>query len=207
MRSRSVECDKLFLENGGSNVIMSKEERLLSCKWENKSACKECGGKCCQRTGCEASPDDFDCDRNKMAASLGTGNYAIDLVLDEHKRVLKTQGYTLTLDVDFLLHSHEATLFMRPRNQGKPVADIIHIGYSYSPCIFWNRETGCRLPYEERPKYGRAIMPIAPGVCSNIYNTRAMLLKEWYEYNEFLYHMVKRYFDEAWYKYLGFRIT
>lgn len=187
-------------------MIKSKEEQFFNCKWENKSACKECGGKCCQRTACEASPYDFDCDRNKMVALLETGNYAIDLVLDQYHRIFKVQGNTLTINTDFLLHSHEATLFIRPRNQGKPIVDLIHIGNDYSPCIFWSRENGCKLPYEERPKYGRAIVAIAPGICENVYNTRMMLLKEWYEYNEFLYHMAKRYFDDAWYKRFGFTI-
>ena len=203
---RSVKCDKLFLENGGNNMIMSKEEQLLNCKWENKIACKKCGGKCCQRTACEASPYDFDCDRTKMAAALATGNYSIDLIPDKGRRVFKTLGSMWTLDVDFLMHSHETTFFMRPRNQGQLIVDIIHIGNELSPCVFWSRANGCRLPYEERPKYGRGIIPVAPGICENVFDTHTMLLSEWHPYKEFMYQTLKKYFDQDWYRPLGFTI-
>lgn len=187
-------------------MIMSKEEQLLGCKLEDKTICRECGGRCCQTTACEASPYDFDCDRNKMIAALESGNYSIDLIFDKQCKVFKTIGNMFTLDLSFLINSHEATLYMRPRNQGKLIVDVIHIGNRNYPCIFWNKYEGCRLPYEERPRYGRGIIPISPGVCENIYDTRAMLLKEWHEYNEFLFQMVKRYFDEDWYLPLGFTI-
>ena len=187
-------------------MIMSKEEQLFNCKIEDKSICRACGGKCCQTTACEASPCDFDCDRNKMIAALESGNYSIDLIFDKQRKVFKTIGNTFTLNLDFLINSHESTLFMRPRNQGKLIVDVIHIVQKNNPCIFWNKYAGCRLPYEERPRYGRGIIPIAPGVCENIYDTRTMLLKEWHEYNEFLFQMLKKYFDQDWYKPLGFTI-
>ncbi|MGN1327664.1 MAG: hypothetical protein ACI4VQ_06305, partial [Clostridia bacterium] len=69
------------------------------------------------------------------------------------------------------------------------------------------QENGCELPYEERPKYGRALIPIAPGVCRNVFYTRNMILGEWHPYSEFLYQMIREYFDPAWHLYIDCHFT
>lgn len=180
-------------------MILSDDELWYDKRWEDRWICQKCRGVCCQRSSCDASPFDFDNDTRKMEAALKTGNWCIDLARDRELAVFKWVDGFYTLNLDFLKNSYDAALFMRPRNQRRPIVDIIHEERDEGPCIFWTMENGCKLPYEERPKYGRAIIPRESGPCINVFNTRNMILGEWHPYADFLYQMVQRYFDPTWY--------
>lgn len=186
---------------------MLTQEELHGTKWENKEICSECKGRCCQKNACDCSPEDFDNDIQKMEEALKSGKYAIDFARTTANAFVYESWY-LTLDVNHILKASDEVFYIRPRNQERPIVDIIHDKEIEGPCIFWTYEKGCELPYEKRPKFGRAIIPINPGLCKDIYPVRERIIFEWTPYKKQLFELVKKFFPDDWelYKKFNFKL-
>lgn len=105
----------------------------------NPEICKACGGECCQRCGCNFSPDDFkEISLEFLRQEMEKGYISIDYV--DGEMILENFGIYI----------------LRTRNQGKPIVDL---GYQRTPCILWTKENGCKLDYERRPSGGRLLIP------------------------------------------------
>ena len=106
----------------------------------NSEICAECGGDCCKRCGCHFSPDDFaEISFYFLKKEIEKGYISIGL-----------------LDRD-TSYADVGIYFLRIRNQNAPIVDL---GYKSSPCILLT-ETGCKLPYHQRPTGGKLLIPSA----------------------------------------------
>ena len=174
----------------------------FNCNYE---LCKQCGGRCCKRNACDCSPEDFECDVNKMRLAIQSGNYTIDFTrMTANSFVITpTQVY---LDTKRVLVNPLECFFIRPKNVGRPIVDLIHTVEDEGPCIFWNENTGCPLKYEKRPKGGRTLVPFWENNCISQYD-KFDLIKEWKPFTEFLIELAKEYFDKDWVMYREFNFS
>ena len=177
---------------------------------KNYEMCKFCGGSCCKRNACDCSPKDFDNDINKMREALLTGNYTIDFSRQDADAFI-IEFNQIYLDVNMVKRIPSQFFYLRPRNVGRPIVDIIHKEEVEGPCIFWSQEKGCALTYEERPKGGRTLIPmLGPGkipLCVGQYEKREMIA-DWKPYTDALVSLAKEFFDPNWkvYKEYNFSI-
>ena len=187
--------------------MLSKDERHLGLKIEDKETCSKCGGYCCKKNACDCSPEDFDFNTKKMEKALETGNYSIDFAR-KNANAFKYSFGEWKLDIEYIVTHKDTTLYLRPRNVDRPIVDIVHQDGDEGPCIFWSKENGCSLKYRDRPKYGRLMIPIRKGFCKSVPNVRKKMILEWRPYNVFLYQMAVKYFDPDWhwYRTLRFKI-
>ena len=172
----------------------------------NYGLCKKCGGSCCKRNACDCSPEDFGNDIEKMREALKTGNYSIDFSrCYANSFLIEPRGVTLLTEK--IINSGEEFLYIRPKNQGRPTVDIIHGEDIEGPCIFWNKETGCSLKYEERPMGGRTLIPSPdPNKCIPQYS-KDLMRKDWKPFTKELADLAKEFFDPSWILYRQFRFS
>jgi len=144
--------------------------------------CKECGGECCQRCGCEFSPDDFkEISFDFLRQEIEKGYISIDYI-----------------DRD-LIYSDFGGYILRIRNQDRPIVDTGYLGRK--PCILWKKEGGCKLDDNNRPSGGKLMEPsrkIDPITreheCPTTYSTRRCVY-EWKRYQHILLQL-KDYFQD-----------
>ncbi len=188
---------------------MLTPEEQKGKRWVNTELCQECGGACCQKCACDSMPSDFDNDIECIKRALSSGKYTIDFARRTTDAFV-VEGRVLTLDIEHIISTPEEALYVRPRNQHRPIVDIIHTPQDEGPCVFWSLEKGCELPYEKRPFFGRALLPIAPNFCMSIFHGKAreMLETAWSPYARELYELAKIYFPDDWwvYKELNFKL-
>lgn len=185
--------------------MLSEDEAIFGSLFVNSDMCSVCGGKCCQRCACNNIPSDFDNDILLMQEALESGNYTIDFARKTpYSFVTLPSGY-LTLNIPRIIESYDETLYIRPRNQGRPIVDIIHTEDIEGPCVFWSSEKGCNLSYKERPMLGRTLIPSLYGLnCQYPFNSRDLLTKSWKPYNLELFELAKKHFDRTWHLYQQF---
>lgn len=174
----------------------------------NYPMCAMCGGKCCKRHACDCSPKDFDNDVAKMRAALESGKYSIDFSRDTTNS-FNIGMFETVLIGERVIESRTEFFYIRPKNIGKPIVDIIHDkDKDEGPCIFWDKEKGCALPYKEKPMGGRTLVPTGiPDWCIGQYNTALMML-EWKPFAKEIIELAKEFFNPIWpiYKEFNLRI-
>lgn len=169
-------------------------------KIENLELCSKCKGECCQRHACDCLPYDFNHDINLIEKALESGKYSIDFARTSSRSFISRADKTLTLNLYSIMRSTDECLYVRPRNQNRPIVDIIHGEENEGPCIFWSLEKGCELSYEQRPTMGKMMFPRPDRKCVSLFS-RGVIIEEWKPYTEELYELAKKYFDENWYLY------
>lgn len=186
---------------------INQDEIEMRKMFENKKLCMECKGKCCQRHACDCSPEDFDSDIRLMRKAIESGKYSIDFTRSTPDAFILAPNGLLTLNIKHILATQDEALYIRARNKDRPVVDILHAEKIEGPCIMWSLEKGCELEYEQRPKYGRTVIPCSfmPGDCMNIYPKQA-LIQEWKPYTEELFELAQEFFPEEWYLYKEYHI-
>ena len=176
---------------------------------KNYEMCKFCGGSCCKRNACDCSPEDFDNDVNKMREALLTGKYTIDLSRQDADAFV-VEYNQIYLDENMGKRIPSQFFYLRPRNIGRPIVDIIHKEEVEGPCIFWSQEKGCALTYEKRPKGGRTLIPmLGPGkipFCVGQYEKREMIA-DWKPYTDALVSLAKEFFDPNWEVYKDYNFS
>lgn len=188
--------------------MLSEEEILFKRRWVNTNICSKCKGKCCQRCACDNVPSDFNNDISLIKKALDSEYYTIDFARKSPYSFVTTKAGYLTLDIKEILQADDETLYVRPRNKDRPIVDILHDKEIEGPCIFWSIEKGCALSYENRPMFGRTLIPSSTGSCKNVYYTRNLLIEYWKPYTEELYELAKQYFPKDWelYKRFNFKL-
>lgn len=172
----------------------------------NYKMCEACGGKCCKRNACDCSPKDFDNDISKMKSALESGKYSIDFSRNTSNS-FRIGLFETVLIGERVIESRTEFFYIRPKNIGKPIVDIIHNkDEDEGPCIFWDKEKGCALPYKEKPMGGRTLIPVVPDMCMAQYNT-AMMLIEWKPFTKQLIEFAKEFFDSTWPIYQQFNLS
>ena len=172
-------------------MIFSEYENSGKTRLENRTICAVCGGECCQKMACSCSPKDFDNDCNKMEEALKSGHYSIDLHRCDLGVFAMNPYGVIRIKLGQIMSHPNGCLYIRARNVNRPIVDFIHEKDEEGPCIFWNPERGCSLPYEKRPHHGRNMIPNIFFECDSVYGEKFLevLDKEWKPYTQFLYEM------------------
>lgn len=150
----------------------------------NLEICKECGGECCQRCGCNFSPDDFkEISFEYLKQQIEKGYISIEYIDGE------------------LIYDNWGVYILRARNQGMPIVDF---GYHRAPCILWTKENGCKLDYEHRPTGGKLLKPSekkqqlffkAERICPSNYSLRNCCY-EWKPHQRILKELIDFFKDK-----------
>lgn len=191
-------------------VIRSLNEQKI---FENSEMCKYCtpGCRCCESSGCAYSPEDFYVfahefskedrikylkhfiKRGKTSFShrcLTSKTGAIDLVNAVHNLDLNLNNY---VSLEKLL-AGEGALFLRVRNKNYPIVDVVNGDDEVGPCILWDKDKGCPLPFNKRPKGARQLRPKMEinGKCIQNY-TELQAAIDWYPYQDILFEVYKSF--------------
>ena len=142
---------------------------------ENKEVCKNCGGRCCKKSGCDYWPSDLpDKTYKGILKFLENGKVSIVAMMNFKRINGKLCNFPF--------------LYLRGRNTGRDVVDLLSMK---TPCSNLT-EHGCSYTYEERPSGGKNLTPSKDGLCYPKEDNLQKVL-EWSPYQKQLEKIVKRY--------------
>lgn len=144
-------------------------------EYENKEICRECGGSCCKKSGCDYYTSDFEVlNKNAILDLLKTGNVSIVSALKFSKT---KDGKTIV----------SPFLYLRARNEDRDVIDLFSMKRQCSMLT----STGCSYDIENRPAGGVNLIP-SKERCTPLLNPMDELNK-WTPYQNMLSKIVTRY--------------
>ena len=142
---------------------------------ENTEVCKNCGGRCCKKSGCDYWPSDLpDKTYKGILKFLENGKVSIVAMMNFKRINEKLCNFPF--------------LYLRERNTGRDVVDLLSMK---TPCSNLT-EHGCSYTYEERPSGGKNLTPSKDGLCYPKEDNFQKVL-EWSPYQKQLEKIVKRY--------------
>ncbi len=142
---------------------------------ENIEICKNCGGKCCKKSGCDYWPSDLPEKTYKgILKFLESGKVSIVAIM-KFKRI---NGKICNFPF----------LYLRARNTERDIVDLLSMK---TPCSSLT-ENGCSYTYAERPSGGKNLTPSKDGLCFQKEDNLKKIL-EWQPYQKQLEKIVKRY--------------
>lgn len=142
---------------------------------ENTEVCKNCGGRCCKKSGCDYWPSDLpDRTYKGILKFLENGKVSIVAMMNFKRINGKLCNFPF--------------LYLRERNTGRDVVDLLSMK---TPCSNLT-EHGCSYKYEERPSGGKNLTPSKDGLCYPKEDNLQKVL-EWSPYQKQLEKIVKRY--------------
>lgn len=142
---------------------------------ENTEVCKNCGGRCCKKSGCDYWPSDLpDKTYKEILKFLENGKVSIVAMMNFKRINGKLCNFPF--------------LYLRGRNTGRDVVDLLSMK---TPCSNLT-EHGCSYTYEERPSGGKNLTPSKEGLCYPKEDNLQKVL-EWSAYQKQLEKIVKRY--------------
>lgn len=142
---------------------------------ENTEVCKNCGGRCCKKSGCDYWPSDLpDKTYKGILKFLENGKVSIVAMMNFKRINEKLCNFPF--------------LYLRERNTGRDVVDLLSMK---TPCSNLT-EHGCSYTYEERPSGGKNLTPSKDGLCYPKEDNLQKVL-EWSPYQKQLEKIVKRY--------------
>ena len=151
----------------------------METKIENRDICKECGGFCCKKSGCDYFVSDFE-----------------SLKKDYLEEVLSTGRVSIVASLQFIRGSNNKLLVnpflsIRERNVGRDVIDL----FSFKTACASLTSEGCSYDLENRPSGGATLIPkIQNGaICCYSEVDRLEELKKWAPYQDVLQKIVKRH--------------
>lgn len=145
-------------------------------KIENKDICRECGGYCCKKSGCDYFVSDFE-----------------NMKIDYLNSILQEKRTSIVSALDFKRLSNgklivTPILYLRARNVNRSEIDLL----SFKTTCASLEEDGCYYDLEHRPSGGASLIPVKNVMCySNV--DRVEELKRWLPYQNVLQRLVKRY--------------
>lgn len=142
---------------------------------ENTEVCKNCGGRCCKKSGCDYWPSDLpDKTYKGILKFLENGKVSIVAMMNFKRINEKLCNFPF--------------LYLREKNTGRDVVDLLSMK---TPCSNLT-EHGCSYTYEERPSGGKNLTPSKDGLCYPKEDNLQKVL-EWSPYQKQLEKIVKRY--------------
>lgn len=142
---------------------------------ENIEICKNCGGMCCKKSGCDFWPCDLqDKTLKGILKFLESGKVSIVAAM-KFKRI---NGKLCNFPF----------LYLRSRNIDRDVIDLLSMK---TPCSNLT-DTGCSYSYDERPSGGKNLTPSKDGLCFPREDSLQKIL-EWEPYQKQLEKIIKRY--------------
>ena len=150
----------------------------LDVKNEDLDICRECGGMCCIKCGCDYGIVDFK-DR--------TYKGFLDMLNVGDKSIVAMINFTTLSNGKFVA---EPTLYIRARNINRDIVDLISMKTRCASLT----ENGCMHDYDTRPFGGKNLKPSreVDGPCRPIINP-LLLMEEWKPYQKQLSKIVKFY--------------
>lgn len=143
-------------------------------EFENKEICRECGGFCCKKCGCDYSVDDFcDLSVDAIQSLLENGNVSIVSFLS-FKEINKKMTYT-------------SFLYLRHRNVNRPMVDLLSMK---TRCLALT-DSGCMYSIEDRPSGGVNLIPSNDSACYPL-KKPFDIVKGFERYQKSLSRVVKR---------------
>ena len=145
---------------------------------EDLDICHECGGMCCNKSGCDYGVGDFrERTYNSFLKELSLGDKSIVAAINF--KTLKNNKFVF-----------EPILYIRARNTNRDIIDLVSMKTRCSQLL----ENGCRYDYEHRPLGGRNLTPSRPedGPCRPVI-TPTYILDSWMPYQKQLRKIVKHY--------------
>ena len=145
-------------------------------EFENKEICKNCGGKCCIKSGCDYFVDDLPAvNKQYVTALLDTGNVSIVAALMFGK-LRNGKEYVSPF------------LYLRARNVDRDIVDL----FSMKTSCMMLTPTGCTYSLENRPSGGVNLIPMENGGCRPNVDPISEI-KKWEPYQNLLAKMVRKY--------------
>ena len=140
----------------------------------NEELCSLCKGRCCKKSGCHFSPEDFGkITYQSLKKKIDKGWIHIEYIEGKY------------------IDSKKGTYILRVRNKGEGKVG----SYSKNGCLYLT-DNGCFLNYEDRPTGGKLLIPIVDkdgiGRCYNSYSLLDCCT-EWYTYRRILKRLVRYY--------------
>ncbi len=157
------------------NVFFKPTIKLMDEKRNvDTELCKLCKGRCCKKSGCHYSPEDFGkITYQSLREKIDNGCIHIEYIPGKYTDTKK------------------GTFILRVKNKGeRTVGPYLETG-----CMFLT-EDGCHLDYDHRPTGGKLLIPILDiegiGRCYNSYSLRDCCY-EWHTYRRILRKLVRHY--------------
>ena len=150
----------------------------LEVRNENLDICRECGGACCIKCGCDYAVGDFnEKSYNAFLEALSVGDKSIVAVMNF--RELNNGKFIA-----------EPILYIRARNENRDIVDLVSMK---TRCSMLS-DTGCKYDYEHRPFGGKNLKPVraSEGKCRPVVSP-LLMIEEWIPYQKQLSKIVKRY--------------
>lgn len=147
-------------------------------KNENLDICRECGGKCCIKCGCDYSAEDFfDLSYKGILNVLSKGD----------KSVVAFVKFKTLANGKFIA---EPFLYLRARNTNRDIVDLISMKTRCSQL----GDNGCSHSYDERPFGGKNLIPVRRenGICQPLVDPYS-IVETWRPYQNQLRKVVKQY--------------
>lgn len=150
---------------------MEKTEKI-----EDINICKQCGGRCCKKCGCDYSALDFDdLSYKTICEFLSEGKISVVSMVSFDRL---SNGKKIA----------NLFLYLRARNVDRDVVDLISVKTRCSQLT----EIGCSYTYDDRPTGGKNLVPVEGGKCYPA-EDQFELVKTWQPYQNVLRKVVKRY--------------
>lgn len=187
------QIEKLIL-SGVSNIELT-EMLTTGNIFERPEICRLCRGKCCRKTPCSATPDDFGCSINIMENAIETGNYSIALMNKPNSSFTFRQiSNKYVLSKKDIVENHDIALCIRPKGINRPTVDIMLYSPLVGQCVFYNEEKGCKLDLSKKPTLAKTLIPFKSTDCVQIYDL-GDLVDEWRGFSSKLFKLATKYFD------------
>lgn len=147
-------------------------------KNENLDICRECGGRCCIKCGCDYSADDFE---NLSYKGL------LEILSKGDKSIVSFVKFKTLASGKFIA---ETFLYLRARNTNRDIVDLISMKTRCSQLS----DNGCSYGYEERPTGGKNLTPVRreEGDCQPLVDPYS-IVETWKPYQNQLRKIVKQF--------------
>lgn len=142
---------------------------------ENYEICKNCGGMCCKKSGCDYWISDFE-DKSYQ--------YLYEKLMEGNISIVSTISFEKLPNGNLFANPF---LYLRARNQNRPIIDLLSMKTTCSML----GEFGCKYETDKRPSGGLHLVPRENHNCSPLQNPLVEMGK-WESYQKVLSKLVKR---------------
>ena len=149
---------------------------------ENKELCSRCGGKCCKKSGCDYSVNDFS---DKTLAGF------IEILNEGNISIVSSIRFSRNRDGKLLV---EPILYLRARNINRDVIDL----FSMKTTCSMLTDKGCSYDSKHRPSGGLNLIPSETHKCYP-YKDPLSIVEGWHSYQRILEKIVKKYTGKSVY--------
>lgn len=148
---------------------------MENIEFENRDICRECGGYCCKKCGCDYSPDDFENLKiDYLQSLLEKGNISIV----SYQKFKQINGMII----------NEPFLYLRARNKNRPIVDLLSMKTTCASL----QEDGCKFSLQERPKGGVNLIPASGDTPCYPLENPLDIVNGWKNHQKTLMNLVKR---------------